>query len=87
MVTHGHIKINDRKVDIPSYDVTPGQNIALEAKTLNDPSVLESLTEKKPETLPAWLKREKNIGIVIRVPEKDELRQDVNMSYVMELYS
>lgn len=85
LVTHGHMKIDGKKVNIPSYSVSPGQEIEMKMTTYKK---LFPESDKNIKTeLPAWLERKDNVGKVIRRPEKDELRRDVAMSHVVELYS
>jgi len=87
LVSHGHVLINNKRVDIPSYNVSPGEEITLKDKICGNDQVQKALAEKKSEQVPVWLKREDKKGIIIRIPEKNELRQDVNMSYIVEFYT
>jgi len=86
-VNHGHILIDDKKVDIPSYNIKAGQIITLKSKSLEIPSVQESLKETKPDKLPPWLERKGPVGKVKKLPEKDDLRTDIDISLIVEYYS
>lgn len=85
LVTHGHIKIEDKKVTIPSYTVKTGQTIALSDKLRDNTQVKKSLEETN--TLPAWLDRKATIGKVLRIPKRDEMEQSIDEQLIVEFYS
>ena len=87
LVNHGHVIVDDKKVDIPSYNIKVGQFITLNAKALDIPFVQESLKETKPANIPAWLERKGPVGKVKRLPEKEDLRTDIDISLIVEYYS
>lgn len=85
LITHGHVRVNGKKVNIPSYLVRPGETIGLTEKGLEIPTVKELLKEKK-ET-PPWLKRQGPIGKVEDIPTRDQIPLDINENLVIEFYS
>ncbi|NLY10424.1 MAG: 30S ribosomal protein S4 [Firmicutes bacterium] len=87
LVTHGHITVNGKKVDIPSYRVTPGEVIGLREKSRNLQVVQESL-EVRP-AVPEYLAfDEQNLtGEFLRLPRRDELHPDINEALIVEFYS
>lgn len=87
LVNHGHITVDDKKVDIPSYNIKANQIITLRPKSLTIPFVHESLKEVKPEKLPSWLERKGPVGKVKKLPEKEDLRTDIDISLIVEYYS
>ncbi len=87
LVTHGHVLVDEKKVDIASYNVKKGQIITLKQNSLAIPLVQESLKEVKPEQLASWLERKGPIGRVKKIPEKDDLRVDIDISLIVEYYS
>lgn len=87
LVTHGHVLVDDKKVDIASYNVKKGQIITLKQDSLTIPLVQESLKDNKPEQLAGWLERKGPVGRIKRVPEKDDLRVDIDISLIVEYYS
>lgn len=87
LVNHGHITVDDKKVDIPSYNIKANQIITLRPKSLTIPFVHESLEEVKPEKLPSWLERKGPVGKVKKLPEKEDLRTDIDISLIVEYYS
>ncbi len=87
LVNHGHILVNDSKVDIPSYICKPGDVIALRDKSKKLDIVKESLENRSylPEFLTYDVK--KFAGTYKRLPERAELPQEVNEKLVVEFYS
>ncbi|MGI6329757.1 MAG: 30S ribosomal protein S4 [Bacilli bacterium] len=87
IVNHGHILVNNEKVNIPSYQVSPGDVISLKEKAKNHPAILLAL--EKITTRPAYVNFDLNsmTGNYIRYPERNELNADLNESLVVEFYS
>ncbi|MDD4027699.1 MAG: 30S ribosomal protein S4 [Bacilli bacterium] len=87
LVNHGHVKVNGSKVDIPSYQVKPGDIITLRDKSKDLKTVKEAL-EKTVKTVDyVSFDKEKLEGKYIRYPERSELNADINESLVVEYYS
>lgn len=88
MVNHGHILVNNKKVNIPSYEVHAGDAISLVQKSRNNKEFCFNFLDLRKFELPYI---EKNFddfqGILIRLPEKEELPIEVNEIAVVELYS
>lgn len=85
LVSHGHIKVDERKVTIPSYNVSEDQTIALGSKLLDNTQVKKSLEDN--QTLPGWLDRKATIGKVLRIPQRDEMEQSIDEQLIVEFYS
>lgn len=87
LVSHGHIKVNDKKINIPSYLVKVNDIISFASeKSLNIPYIAQMLN-KKDVIIPAWLERKGAMGKVISLPSGEEVRQLVNLQAVIEFYS
>lgn len=86
LVRHGHVLVDNKKVDIPSYQVKPGQLISLTPKALKMEVVKKSLAEKERK-IPEWLQRKAAIGKMVHLPEKEEIDTDINESLIIEFYS
>ena len=87
LVCHGHITVDGKKVDIPSYLVKPGQKISLKETSLNLKAVQESL-DVAPALLPfVSFDREKMEGVYIRLPERNELNKEFDESLIVEYYN
>lgn len=84
-VTHGHVLVDGRRVDIPSYRIEPGQEVVLKEKTLEIPDV-QDLLENPPE-IPGWLERSDGGGHILRDPERHEIDQDIDEQLIVEFYS
>ncbi len=87
IVNHGHILVNGKKVDIPSYRVKVGDVISVKENSMNHPAILDSL-EQKP-LVPAYLKfdNKKLSGEFVRLPERSELNSEINESLIVEFYN
>jgi len=87
LVAHGHIKINDKKVNIPSYLVGVGDVIAFSKEKSIKIPYINQLLEKKDVIIPEWLAREGPLGKVMRIPKREDLKEDINLQLVVESYS
>ncbi len=87
LVTHGHITVDGRKVDIPSYQVKEGQTIGIRERSRNLKVIQESLDSR--HTLPEYLRfeQEKLEGTYARLPRREELHQEINEAVIVEFYS
>ena len=84
-VSHGHISVNGKKVNIPSFSVKVGSTVAILGKMLDNTGVKISLEETK--TLPEWLERKATVGKVLRLPAREEMEPGVNEQMIVEYYS
>jgi len=89
MVSHGHIQVNGRKVNVPSFSLKVNDVI-----TVKDNSVSRQLATKNFETstsrsVPDWLSLSKDEfkGVVMRIPTRDEINPIANEQAVVEFYS
>ncbi len=85
LVSHGHVKVLDKKVNIPSFRVAVGQTIAISDKLRDNTQVKKSLEEFG--TLPEWLDRKATIGKVLRIPKREEMEQSIDEQLIVEYYS
>lgn len=87
LVTHGHITVNGKKVDIPSYHVNVGDVIGLREKSRNLQVVEEALSVRP--SVPEYLSYDENsrTGTYVRLPKREELNQDINEAEIVEFYS
>lgn len=87
LVNHGHISVNGKKVDIASYQVIPGDVIAVRENSKEHKAMKESL-EKISKTVDyVSFDKTKLEGSYVRLPERSELTSDVNESLVIEYYN
>lgn len=87
VINHGHILVNGRKVNIPSYEVKVGDNISINPKSLNSSIFKDLETSLKKYEPPEWLvlDKEKKTGKVKSLPKDAELIFDINL--VVDHYS
>lgn len=86
LVTHGHVQVDGKKVDIPSYSVKKDEVIILLPKAMKIPAVARMLEDKNPH-LPSWLARKGPVGKVIKIPSREEIETDINEPLIVEYYS
>jgi small subunit ribosomal protein S4 len=89
LVRHGHVQVNGRKVNIPSYQVNAGDEIALREGARKF-SVVEQATQfAQANPIPAWLEVnwENLSGRVLTLPKRKDVALPVNEQLIVELYS
>jgi small subunit ribosomal protein S4 len=89
LVTHGHILVNGKKVNIPSYLVKEGDRIEIKEKTKNNPQIQRALELANQTGIVSWVDvdKEKMVGVFQRIPERSEVNIPVEERLVVELYS
>lgn len=87
LVAHGHVTVNGRKVDIPSYLVQPGDVIGLRERSRSLKVIKEALEARRH--LPNYLEYNDQAmeGRYVRLPERSELSQDIDERQIVEFYS
>lgn len=88
-VIHGHITVNGRRVDVPSYRVKAGDVIAVAPKAKDLLPIKEALIASESMAVPAWLEVdiEKLRGTVLQLPTRDQIDLDIDAQLIVELYS
>lgn len=86
LVSHGHILVNGKGLNIPSYQVAVGDVISLKTKTLSIPEVKKSL-EQKDLKIPVWLERKGTVGRVQSLPKRENITEPINEQDIVEFYS
>ena len=87
LVNHGHINVNGKKVDIPSYRVKPGDVIAIKENSSDHKGIEIALANKVKRPDFINYDEAKRIGTYVRYPERSELNADINESLIVEFYS
>ncbi len=89
LINHGHFQVNDRKVDIASYLVKPGDVISVRDYRKNKPVFKQIVEAREQQGVVDWLEvnHEKLEGRVIRMPQRDEIDVPVTEHLIVELYS
>jgi small subunit ribosomal protein S4 len=89
IVRHGHVTVNGRKVDIPSYQVNAGDEIAIREKS-NKLVVVEGAKEfASHQAPPNWLQVDRDAykGRVLALPKREDINLPINEQLIVELYS
>ncbi|MEA1917923.1 MAG: 30S ribosomal protein S4 [Campylobacterota bacterium] len=88
-VTHGHILVDGKRLDIPSYRVKPGQKIEIREKSKKNVQVVRALELTNQTGIAEWvdIDAEKAFGIFNRLPEREEIIIPVEERLIVELYS
>jgi small subunit ribosomal protein S4 len=86
LVTHGHFEVNGKKVNIPSYQVKPGDEVKVRGDATPFEVVLEA---SKVRTVPSWLafNEDQKSGKVLALPDRPEMEQGVEEHLIVEFYS
>jgi small subunit ribosomal protein S4 len=89
MITHGHFRINDRKVSIPSIQVKKGDIISLREKSAQKEEIRAILEFNKSKEVPGWLEVDReNMKIkVLALPKREDVTLSVEEHLIVELYS
>ena len=88
-VRHGHITVNGRRVDIPSFRVKAGDLVAVAPKAKDLLVIKSALISNERVQVPAWLEVdiEKLQGNVLALPQRDQIDLDIREQLIVELYS
>lgn len=86
IVSHGHVFVNGKRLNIPSYQVKVGDTVEIRGKIVSSPEVRASL-EKKDIKIPSWLGRQGAIGKVGTAPKREEISEPINEQDIVEFYS
>ena len=88
-VSHGHITVNGKRVDIPSYRVRPGDLVAVAPKAKDLRVIKSALVSNERVQVPVWLEVdiEKLQGSVLSLPLRDQIDLDIREQLIVELYS
>jgi small subunit ribosomal protein S4 len=89
IVNHGHFTVNGRKVNIPSYQVRPGDTVAVAQGSKTAGSIVEALAATGGRRVPEWLTLDVNAmsGQVVAVPTREQIDTQVNEALIVEFYS
>jgi small subunit ribosomal protein S4 len=89
LVRHGHLTVNGRKVDIPSFSVKPGDIVAVKQNSRKSVAILHALEEVKGRGVPEWLvvEAEGMSAKVGSIPNRQQINLPVQEQLIVELYS
>lgn len=89
LVSHCHLLVNGKKVNIPSYQLRPGDVVEFRAKSKNMEVVRSALNKKPDSQIPQWIQVDKaNLKVTfLNAPERSDVQEPFNEQLVVELYS
>lgn len=89
LISHGHISVDDKKVNISSYQLKEGQTISVMPSSKEIVPILEAKESGTSLTPPEWLKVDlANLnGQILRIPDRSEIKVPINEQMIVELYS
>ncbi len=89
MVMHNHFLVNGREVNIPSYQVKPGDVVEVREKSRKIPQILEAMETVVRRDVPNWIQIEKDKfkGVLGSLPNREELTMPIQEQLIIELYS
>ena len=89
IVNHGHILVNGRKVDIPSFQIKVGDVVTIKDKTQSNPHIEDAWQTAVGRGRPAWISAggdEMSVSIS-NLPRREDVDQNINEQLIVELYS
>ncbi len=89
LVRHGHVSVNGRKVNIPSYQLRKGDVVEVREKSRKNEQVRRSIETASGRGVPMWLelKPEEFQGTVMELPNREDIRLPIQEQLIVELYS
>jgi len=88
-VRHGHIHVNGRKVNIPSFEVRAGDVVTVRENSRKLPAIEQAREFSAHQTVPTWLEldRDNFQGKILNLPKREEINLPINEQLIVELYS
>ncbi len=87
LVNHGHVTVDGKRVDIPSYEVKPGQEIGLRERSQNLAIVNAALEATVSRAAYVAFDDNKKVGSLVRLPQREELEPEIDEALVVEYYN
>lgn len=89
LITHGHVQVNGRKMNIPSSFVHPGQTITVTADVKENKVVMSAIDFANTVGRPEWLEWNSDLqqGKFLRIPDRDQIPSPIKEQLIVELYS
>jgi len=86
IVSHRHVLVNGKKVNIPSYSVKIGDVVSFDSKASNIPEIKKAL-ELKNIKIPTWLERKAFVGKISAFPKREDIVEPISEQDIVEFYS
>jgi len=86
LVSHRHVLVNGKKLNIPSYKLIVGDSISIDSKAIDIPEIKKSL-EQVDFKVPAWLEKKGAAGKVTKYPAREDITEAISEQDIVEFYS
>jgi len=86
LVSHRHVFVNGKKVNIPSYKLLVGDTVSLDTKASNIPEIKKAI-EQKDIKIPSWLEKKALVGKISTLPKREDISEAVSEQDIVEFYS
>ncbi len=86
IVSHRHVLVNGKKVNIPSYSLKVGDTVSLDGKAGNIPEI-KKIIEQKDIKIPSWLEKKALVGKVASMPKREDISEPISEQDIVEYYS
>ncbi|MEK7061580.1 MAG: 30S ribosomal protein S4 [Patescibacteria group bacterium] len=88
IVSHGHVLVDGKKVNIPSYELKVGQTVSLDAKGMAIPAVAKLFKNKTEDMkIPDWLEKKAAVGKISREVKREDILEPISEQDIVEFYS
>ena len=89
LVRHGHVRVNGRKVNVPSMIVPQGAVVSIKDKSRTNPLIASAVETAKGRGIPAWLELDaaQFQGKVVALPKREDVSIPISEKLIVELYS
>jgi len=89
LVRHGHIEVNGKKINVPSYQTRKGDTIQVREKSRKNDQIRQAVETAAGRGVPAWLQLEPEAfrGSVTDLPKREDIRLPIQEQLIVELYS
>ena len=84
-VSHRHVFVDGKRVNIPSFELKQGNTISLSSKAIKIPSIKKQLEEE--HKLPSWIARKAAVGKIIGLPKREDIVEPISEQDIVEFYS
>lgn len=86
LVSHRHVLVNGKKVNIPSFEVSVGDVVGVSDKAAEIPAIKESMAEKDKK-IPGWLEKKATLGKIVKEPVREDITEPISEQDIVEFYS
>jgi small subunit ribosomal protein S4 len=89
LISHGHILVSGKEVNLPSYTVKEGDSVSIKESSRDIPEVVNSLSKVEHRGIPAWVEVDSVnfTGKVLHIPSRDEIQLPADEQLIVEFYS